>query len=72
MVQNFILVHLVIIEPSFAEVNVSLHCTKFCEICCCLKSSSVRVLIQNFTIVHLVIESSLAEVSVSRALDQVL
>jgi hypothetical protein len=32
MVQNFIIVHLVIIEPSFAEVNVSQHCTKFCEI----------------------------------------
>jgi hypothetical protein len=32
MLQNFIIVHLVIIEPSFAEVNVSQHCTKFCEI----------------------------------------
>jgi hypothetical protein len=32
VIQNFIIVHLVIIEPSLAEVNVSLHCTKFCEI----------------------------------------
>ena len=52
-----------------------MHWAKFCSEVCyrCLKSSVLTILIQNFTIVQLVmIEHSLAEVNVSCALYQVL
>jgi hypothetical protein len=73
MIQNFIILHFVIIEPSLAEVNVSQHCTRFCEIIVLFVISAVdgsvfffHDMIQNFIIVHLVIiEPSLAEVNVS-------
>jgi hypothetical protein len=72
--QNFTLVYL-IIDRSLAEVNVSCALGKFgIEIhYYCLKSLVLIILIQNFTIVHLVIiEHSLAEVKVSCTLYQVL